>query len=205
VVLGVSGGDEAALREILADELNVKRVEAVGDASGLFERRVKVLLPKVGKRLAGSTQAVMQAARDGAVEFLTSGAVRIAGVELAADEIEVQAVPREGQHVAEDDGLVVELDTTLTPELITEGDARELMRAVQEARKGAGLQREDRIELFVVGAPEQLAGHTQLISTAVGATKALFGGSIPDGDEWHRATVVLSSGEATLAIRRVAG
>jgi isoleucyl-tRNA synthetase len=205
VVLGVSGGDEAALREILADELNVKRVEAVGDASGLFERRVKVLLPKVGKRLAGSTQAVMQAARDGAVEFLTSGAVRIAGVELAADEIEVQAVPREGQHVAEDDGLVVELDTTLTPELITEGDARELMRAVQEARKGAGLQREDRIELFVVGAPEPLAGHTQLISTAVGATKALFGGSIPDGDEWHRATVVLSSGEATLAIRRIAG
>jgi len=202
VVLGVSGNDEAELREILADELNVKSVEAVGDASGLFERRVKVLLPKVGKRLGGSTQAVMQAARDGAVEFLPGGAVRIVGVDLAADEIEVQAVPREGQHVAEDDGLVVELDTALTPDLITEGDARELMRAVQEARKSAGLQREDRIELHVSAAPGELSAHGAAICSAVGASKIIFIGDSPTGEEWQRGTVALSGGEATLAIRR---
>jgi len=183
----------------------VKVVDAVGDASGLFERRVKVLLPMVGKRLGGSTQAVMQAARDGAVEFLSGGAVRIAGVDLAADEIEVQAVPREGQHVAEDDGLVVELDISFTPELITEGDARELMRAVQEARKGAGLQREDRIELHLVGAPAVLSAHTAAISTTVGAQEIHLAKADPVGDEWQRSSVTLSSGEATLSIRRVAG
>jgi isoleucyl-tRNA synthetase len=203
VVLGVSGNDEAELREILADELNVKSVEAVGDASGLFERRVKVLLPKVGKRLGGSTQAVMQAARDGAVEFLADGAVRIAGVDLAADEIEVQAVPREGQHVAEDDGLVVELDTALTPELISEGDARELMRAVQDLRKLAGLRREDRIELQATGAQAPLATHSAAIATAVGAQKIQEVDREPVGDEWQRGSVALSAGEATLAIRRV--
>jgi isoleucyl-tRNA synthetase len=203
VVLGVSGNDEAELREILADELNVKSVEAVGDASGLFERRVKVLLPKVGKRLGGSTQAVMQAARDGAVEFLASGAVRIAGVDLAADEIEVQAVPREGQHVAEDDGLVVELDTALTPELISEGDARELMRAVQDLRKLAGLRREDRIELQATGAKAPLATHLAAIAAAVGAKNIQEVDRDPVGEEWQRGSVPLSAGEATLAIRRV--
>jgi isoleucyl-tRNA synthetase len=203
VVLGVSGSDEAELREILADELNVKSVEAVGDASGLFERRVKVLLPKVGKRLGGSTQAVMQAARDGVVEFLADGAVRIAGVDLAADDIEVQAVPREGQHVAEDDGLVVELDTALTPELISEGDARELMRAVQDLRKLAGLRREDRIELQATGAQAPLATHSAAIATAVGAQKIQEVDREPVGDEWQRGSVALSAGEATLAIRRV--
>jgi isoleucyl-tRNA synthetase len=203
VVLGVRGADAEALQNILADELNVKSVERVDDASGLFERRVKVLLPKVAKRLGASTQVVMQAARDGKVEFLANGAVAIAGVELAADEIEIQAVPREGQHVAEDDGLVVELDTSLTPALVVEGDAREVIRAVQEARKSAGLQREDRVEMEIRGAPSELEHHQREIVSAVGALRCQFaesGGAPLSG--WERATVALSGGDAELFIRR---
>jgi isoleucyl-tRNA synthetase len=203
VVLGVRGADAEALQNILADELNVKSVERVDDASGLFERRVKILLPKVAKRLGASTQVVMQAARDGKVEFLANGAVAIAGVELAADEIEIQAVPREGQHVAEDDGLVVELDTSLTPALIVEGDAREVIRAVQEARKSAGLQREDRVEMEIRGAPSELEHHRGEIVSAVGALRCQFaksGGAPLSG--WERANVALSGGDAELFIRR---
>jgi isoleucyl-tRNA synthetase len=203
VVLGVRGADAEALQNILADELNVKSVERVDDASGLFERRVKVLLPKVAKRLGASTQVVMQAARDGKVEFLANGAVSIAGAELAADEIEIQAVPREGQHVAEDDGLVVELDTSLTPALIVEGDAREVIRAVQEARKSAGLQREDRVEMEIRGAPSELEQHRGEIVSAVGALRCQFaksGGAPLSG--WERANVALSGGDAELFIRR---
>jgi isoleucyl-tRNA synthetase len=203
VVLGVRGADAEALQNILADELNVKSVERVDDASGLFERRVKVLLPKVAKRLGASTQVVMQAARDGKVEFLANGAVSIAGAELAADEIEIQAVPREGQHVAEDDGLVVELDTSLTPALIVEGDAREVIRAVQEARKSAGLQREDRVEMEIRGAPSELEHHRGEIVSAVGALRCQFaksGGAPLSG--WERANVALSGGDAELFIRR---
>ena len=203
VVLGVRGADAEALQNILADELNVKSVERVDDASGLFERRVKVLLPKVAKRLGASTQVVMQAARDGKIEFLANGAVSIAGAELAADEIEIQAVPREGQHVAEDDGLVVELDTSLTPALIVEGDAREVIRAVQEARKSAGLQREDRVEMEIRGAPSELEQHRGEIVSAVGALRCQFaksGGAPLSG--WERAKVALSGGDAELFIRR---
>ena len=205
VVLGIDGVDAPALQAILADELNVKSVERVDDASGLFERRVKVLLPKVAKRLGGSTPVVMQAARDGSVEFLPGGSVRIAGVDLSADEIEIQAVPREGQHVAEDDGLIVELDTSLSDALILEGDARELIRAIQEARKVAGLQREDRVEVEVQRAPTEIERHRDEIQSAVGALRCTF---VEQGDTeksgWQRASVALSNGKVQIFIRRAA-
>lgn len=197
------GNDAAALENILADELNVKRVERVDDASGLFERRVKVLLPKVAKRLGASTQVVMQAARDGNAEFLPNGVVRVAGVELAANEIEIQAVPRQGQQVAEDDGIVVELDTNLTPALIVEGDAREVIRAVQEARKSAGLKRGDRVELEIRGAPRELEQHRGEIVSAVGALRCQFtpsGGTPLAG--WEQASVTLAGGDAEVYLRR---
>ena len=109
--------------------------------------------PKIGKRLGSAIPAVMAAAREGAVEFGDDGSVTLGGVTLAPDEVEIQATPRPGTAVAEDDGLVMVLDTALTPELRAEGDARELARAIQDLRREAGLELDDRIELWVVGAP----------------------------------------------------
>jgi hypothetical protein len=67
------------------------------------------------------------------------------GVTLAADEVEIQATPRPGTAVAHDEGLVVVIDTELTPELRAEGDARELQRAIQDARKEAGVELDDEV------------------------------------------------------------
>ncbi len=68
-----------------------------------------------------------------------------AGVTLAADEVEILATPRPGTAVAHDEGLVVVIDTELTPELRAEGDARELQRAIQDARKEAGVELDDEV------------------------------------------------------------
>jgi isoleucyl-tRNA synthetase len=75
--------------------------------------------------------------------------VALAGVTLAADEVEILATPRPGTAVAHDEGLVVVIDTELTPELRAEGDARELARAIQDLRREAGLELDDRIEVRV--------------------------------------------------------
>jgi isoleucyl-tRNA synthetase len=200
--IAVPGGDgrlPTELLDIVAEEINVKVVEPIADGSELVDRRVKVLLPKVGKRLGSAIPAVMAAARDGDVAFLDDGSVAIAGHTLTADEIEVQATPRPGTAVAEDDGLVMVLDTELTDELRAEGDARELARAVQDLRRDVGLELDDRIELWVEGVAPAVAAH--LPSVANDTLAELRATEIPA--DAHRASVDLEAGPATIALRRI--
>jgi isoleucyl-tRNA synthetase len=141
--------DQDALLELLKDEVNVKSIELIGDESELVDRRVKPLLPKIGKKLGAAIPAVMAAAREGHFEIHPDGSVTLGGVTLAADEAEIQATPRPGTAVAHDEGLVVVIDTELTPELRVEGDARELQRAIQDARKEAGVELDDEVSVGV--------------------------------------------------------
>ena len=141
----------------------------------------------------------MAAARAGDLEIHPDGSVTLAGVTLAPDEVEIQAAPREGTVVAEDDGLVVIIDTTLTPDLRAEGDARELARAVQELRREAGLELDDRIELWVADAPPGVDPF--LAQVATDTLAELRDAKIPSGT--HRSTVALDAGAATIALRRL--
>jgi len=196
------GGDGALtpeLLELVASEINVKAIEPITNGSDLVERRVKVLLPKVGTRLGPAIPAVMAAAREGKVDIHDDGSVRLAGVELAADEVEIQATPRPGTAVAEDDGLVLVLDTALSDALRAEGDARELARAVQELRRDAGLELDDRIALWVEGLPAAVAEHLPALAADTLAQLATV--AIP-GDA-RRATIELDVGTVTIALRRL--
>ncbi|MEA2676836.1 MAG: isoleucyl-tRNA synthetase [Chloroflexota bacterium] len=148
--------DEANLLELLADETNVKKVTVIGDESVLVERRIKPLLPKIGKRLGDKIPAIMAAARANEVEYLASGGAKLAGVELTADEVEILATPRPGTAVAHDEGLVVVIDTQIDDALRAEGDARELARAIQDLRKQVGLELDDTIELWLDAPAEVL-------------------------------------------------
>jgi isoleucyl-tRNA synthetase len=201
--LALPGGDLhelEALVALISEEVNVKHVELIGDDSGLVERRVKVLLPKVGKKLGPAIPAVMAAARDGAVEIRPDGSVALAGVVLAADEVEILAMPRPGTIVAHDQGLLVVIDTELTPELRAEGDARELQRAIQDLRKEAGLELDDRVDLHVEGAAPGVAIH--LPAVAAETLSDLVSSGPADA---VTATVELESGPVTIALRRQTG
>ncbi|MEW5991192.1 MAG: class I tRNA ligase family protein [Chloroflexota bacterium] len=187
-----------ALVTLIADEVNVKAVELIGDESALVERRVKVLLPKVGKRLGPKIPAVMAAARDGAAEIRPDGSVELAGVILASDEVEILATPRPGTVVAHDDGLVVVIDTEVTPALRAEGDARELQRAVQDLRKEAGLDLDDEIDLRVDGLGPAVAAHLDAVAAE---TLAVLAADL-DGEDVSRASVDLEAGPVTVALRR---
>ena len=197
-----SGGDgvlSADLLDLVAMEINVKAIEPIADGSELVARRVKVLLPKLGKRLGPAIPAVMAAARDGQVEIRADGSVALAGVELAPDEVEIQATPRPGTAVAEDDGLVLVLDTALSDALRAEGDARELARAVQELRRDAGLELDDRIALWVEGLDASVAEH--LPGVAADTLAELQTDAIPADPQL--VAVELDSGTVTIALRRL--
>jgi len=188
------------LLALVAAEANVKSVELIGDESDLVERRVKPLLPRIGKRLGPQIPAVMAAAREGRFEIGPDGSVTLAGLTLAPDEVEIQASPRPGTAVADDDGLVVVIDTELTPVLRAEGDARELQRAIQDARRELGLKLDDRIELWVDGLAPSVAVHLPDIAIETLA-EAVHAGPIPDGLTAH--DVRLDAGEVRVGIRRI--
>jgi isoleucyl-tRNA synthetase len=207
--LALPGGDlpeREALLELVRDEVNVKSVELIGDESQLVERRVKPLLPKIGKKLGAAIPAVMAAARDGATEIHPDGSVTLAGVTLAPDEVEILATPRTGTAVAHDEGLVVVIDTELTPELRAEGDARELQRAIQELRKEAGLEFDDRIDAWVDGLAPAVAAHLEAIAADVLADSIIEGApgdtAAGDGGPAVVGSIELADGPVSIAVRR---
>jgi isoleucyl-tRNA synthetase len=202
--LALPGGDlpdRDALLDLIRDEVNVKEVELIGDESELVERRVKPLLPKIGRTHGSAVPAIMAAARENAVEYHPDGSVTLAGVTLAADEVEILATPRPGTAVAHEAGVVVVIDTEIGPELRAEGDARELQRAIQDLRKEAGLALDDRIELWVDGLPSPVAAHLDDVGEETLASTVEIGPAPPD-PAVSRASIALSGGPVTIALRR---
>jgi len=204
--IALPGGElpeREALLELIAGELNVREVRLIGDESELVERRLKPLLPRIGKRLGPAIPAVMAAAREGRFEVRPDGSVELAGVVLAPDEVEILAAPRPGTAVAHDEGLVVVLETALDDGLRAEGDARELQRAIQDLRREAGLELDDRIAVtvaFDADGATRLAPYLPRVAADVLAVR-IDPAAAPPG--WARAEVELAGGRATIAIRAV--
>lgn len=171
------------LLTLLTDELNVKSVEIIGDESELVDRRVKPLLPIIGRKYGSSIPAIMAAARANEITYHDDGSIELGGVTLAADEIEILATPKPGTAVAHDEGIVVVIDTTLTPGLVAEGDAREVTRAVQDLRKQAELSLDARIRLFLDGPTsvlDPLGPHLDTVATDTLADEVALVAAPPD-------------------------
>jgi isoleucyl-tRNA synthetase len=144
------------LRTQIAEELNVTRLESLGEAGGdLVDYSAKANFRALGKRFGKGTQPVAAAiaAADAAALAVAlraggTATVTVDGepVEVGPDEVIVTETPREGWAVARE-GETVALDLTITDELRRAGLAREAIRAIQEARKSSGLEVSDRISL----------------------------------------------------------
>ncbi|HEX5823738.1 MAG TPA: class I tRNA ligase family protein [Candidatus Limnocylindrales bacterium] len=202
--IALPGGDlpdRDALLALIRDEVNVGTVELIGDGSALVERRVKPLLPKIGRKHGAAIPAIMAAARDNAVEYHADGSVTLAGVHLARDEIEILAMPLPGTAVAHDEGLVVVIDTEISPELRAEGDARELQRAIQDLRKEASLALDDRIELWLDGLDDAVAVHLGEVAEETLADR-VERGSAPADATVTRGSIALSGGPVAIGLRR---
>ncbi|HVA24249.1 MAG TPA: isoleucine--tRNA ligase [Chloroflexota bacterium] len=144
IALGGSNRWPADMEDLVKDELNVKAVHPAG-AENLADRTYKANLPLLGPKLGARLREVRAAVEGGQMEALPSGGYRAAGIELAPDEVFVSLKGKQGYEVAGDQDVLVALDTTITPELVLEGRARELSRKVNDLRKDAGFDIADRI------------------------------------------------------------
>src|SRR5205823_6202406 len=145
--------------------------------------------------------AVMAAARAGEVIFRPDGSVELAGQLLAPDEVEVQATPRPGTAVASDEGLVVVIDTELTPELRAEGDDREVDRAFMDTRREAGLELDAPATVYAFGSA---VSAIKRLETRAGSFKmnAVIVRAKPDPEKDAIRQLDLEDGHLELGVRR---
>ena len=154
--LTVAGADSealAGLTDLLVDEVNVKAVHLTDDLEGHATFTLRPDGRALGPRLGGDVQAVFTAARSGEFSLNDDGTVDVAGHTLSADEFDLSLESPEGVTAAalgSADAVVV-LDAEVTPELVAEGLARDVVRQVQQARRDADLVVTDRINLRLSG------------------------------------------------------
>jgi isoleucyl-tRNA synthetase len=149
----------------IREELNVKEVVELKDAGAIAQRVGRPNAKLLGPRFGGNTQKIIGLVKQGNFQVLPNGNVTVDGNELTPAEVEISYVAKPGLTVEATKGAVVALDTTVTPELALEGDARDLVRQVQELRREAGLSVSDRIRLSVQGADDVLAVHKDYLLT----------------------------------------
>ncbi len=146
----------ARFTDLLEDELNVKKVSFLEDGASLVSYTLKPNLPTLGKKYGKSIPAIKKALETGDVAGIAKMVhdgqsftleTESGSFDLEPTDVLVDAKSPEGLTAVEQDGFLVAFDTKLTPELLREGLARDLVRAVQQARKDAGFDVSDRIEL----------------------------------------------------------
>jgi isoleucyl-tRNA synthetase len=141
--------------DVIADEVNVRRVDLTTDVASVATERLQLVPAKLGPRLGKDVQRVIKAHKSG--DWTVDGdVVIVGGVTLEPGEYSLELVASGDQASA---GLgthtgVIALDIEVTEELEVEGRARDLVRLVQQARRDAGLDVSDRIELSVVAGDE---------------------------------------------------
>ncbi len=168
----LSGTLNAEEFSLLRQELNIKTIEIISDPGALAEAILQIDARKVGPRVGGGVQDLIKAGKDGKFEVLEDGGFRVLETILTAEEATVIYKGKEGRNIAAEGGVVVAMDTEVSDELLLEGQARELIRAIQQARKDAGYAFTDKIKLWVEAEPGLMEKFGSLITSETQATLA---------------------------------
>ena len=185
---------------IIAEELNVKQVELVELAAAStndfgVEKQLNVNSRALGPRLGKQVQEIIQSAKSGNWEP-KGETVLVNGVELLDGEYEINLVAKDESSdekligILPGGGFVI-LNRVVTAELATEGLARDVVRAVQQARKDADLNVSDRIATEIFGEKdvlEAIRAHEELVKAETLTLQlkltasAVSDGSVPVGE-----------------------
>jgi isoleucyl-tRNA synthetase len=214
--LTVVVSDPEALRGfegIIADEVNVKQVRllaADSDEAAAYgvSQRLTVNARAAGPRLGKDVQAAIRASKSGDWSVGASGVVTAGGLVLEEGEYTLETVAgSEGGDSATGilaGGGFVVLDTEVTPELAAEGLARDLVRAVQQARRNADLEVSDRIVLTIGGSAavqDAARAHEALITGETLATTYTVADEVGEAERVE--TITVGEGQqAVVAVSR---
>ena len=200
-----------AYQSLCEDELNVREIVFTDDARAFTTYHLKPqmrtlgpiygkLLGKIGKQLEAmdGNDVVDAFARGETVSFTLDGT----DVTLSADDVLTEPMQKPGFAAVTDKGITVVLDTNLTPELIREGCAREVISKLQTMRKDAGFDVTDRIHVRF-GCDDGLAEAITACSDMIRqGTLALTLEKAAPEDGWYAKDWDINGKPATLAVRK---
>jgi isoleucyl-tRNA synthetase len=225
-VVVAAGRERAAierLTDVVREELNVREVQFVSGAQELGRYEVKAnyrrLGPIFGREMPLAAQAIaaLDPAHVAAVvrgESATPLGISVGGREHtpSAEDVILTMQAPEGYSVEREGAHAVALDLTIDEELRREGRAREIVHAVQGARKNAGLAVEDRIELSIWGDAElmeaaaehaeSIAAETLAVEVSLAGTGETVAGDERDG--YHHEAASIEDMQLSIALRLAA-
>ncbi|MGM5630720.1 isoleucine--tRNA ligase [Apibacter raozihei] len=190
-----------AIIPIIKQEVNVKEVQLLNpkEASDLIVKAVKpnfkALGPKLGKDLKTVSQELQNFSNEQIQELEQAGKVNVQGYELTLEDIEISTQDITGWLVTTDGKLTVALDITITPELKSEGIARELVNRIQNLRKDQGLEVTDRISLIFESNEEiekAVNANYEYICSETLTDKLSFSDNITDGTELDIDNIIIN-------------
>src|SRR5262249_37744813 len=192
--------------DLVRDEVNVRHVHLGEDVNEDASYQLKLIPAALGPRLGSDMPFVMAAYKRGDWVRTDVGPPLVGGVELRDGEYELVLVPVEPatSAVLAGGGGVVSVDLAVSDELAAEGVARDVIRAVNQARRDAGLHVSDRIDLRLTGDDTVVAAlraHEPTVAAETLAASLTYGA---DGDGWHQSTARVGDGATVdIALRPV--
>ncbi len=195
---------------VIREELNVKSVEFTDNVSDFttytFKPQLRTVGPKYGKYLGGIRTALQNLNGNSAyAELEANGAIHLdiqgADIELTRDDLLIEMTKKEGFESLGDRGVTVVIDKNLTPELIEEGNVREIISKIQTMRKDSGFEVMDNIRIAFCGNAtveavaqrnaEEIKEETLGVSLEIGSTLA-------NAKEWN-----INGENVTISVEKV--
>ncbi|MGZ5134522.1 MAG: isoleucine--tRNA ligase, partial [Flavitalea sp.] len=140
------------IEDLILSEVNIKEIEYLDHDTGFIRKKIKPNFVALGKKLGPKMKKVAAAIADFSQEDIGlleqqgyySLTVDNEPVQINLNEVEISSDDIPGWMVANKDALTVALDVTISPELVSEGNARELVNRIQKIRKDNGYELTDR-------------------------------------------------------------
>lgn len=164
---------------LIEDELNVKSVHLDENIENYAKETLKIIFPEVGKRIPAKVKQIIGAMKQNQWAKTSDGLIEVEGEKLLPNEFEITLDAFDKNNTATlpaNNGIII-LDLKLTKELELEGIARDVIRAIQQARKDLDLNVADRIKLHFKAekqALEAISSNDAYIKEQVLATSISF-------------------------------
>lgn len=160
IKVGVPSGFDSHMleeyRDVILEELNIKELEILKDATQMAEQIVKPNAKILGPKYGSEVQRIIKNAKSGNCTVNDDMTVTVDEFTLRSDEYEIGYESKEGLNVDSEKGFVVGIDTEVTDSLRKEGLMRDLIRIIQDTRKENDMDVADRIEVTLTSESDEL-------------------------------------------------